>query len=594
MENKIRFLVGMGSCGIAAGAERIKELLEEKFEHSNTAAAVGTVTIEPSGCLGCCYLEPVVTMIDSSGNKSIFVAVDSNFVVEIEKQLKTGQSEVDKYRISDSDLFLLYKYPRIALKDCGNINPESIDDYIATGGYSFQNSKLKTQNSIIDEIEKSGLRGRGGAGFPTALKWKALKNQQVKKGDKKYIICNADEGDPGAFMDRSILEGAPHAVLEGMLIAGLATGASEGIIYVRAEYPLAIKRLEIAISQAQEKGLLGRGEHCSSENKFNIRLKAGAGAFVCGEETALIASLEGERGEPRLKPPFPFEKGYFNAPSIINNVETFAMVPWIIKNGGEAFSKIGVEGAAGTKVFALTGKVKKGGLVEVPLGTTVKEVIEEFGGGSKSGKEVVAVQLGGPSGGSIPKALFDTPITYSDLAATGAIMGSGGMVVMDEDACMVDMARFFLDFTVKESCGKCVSCRVGTKRMLEILEQIVDGKGEKGDDEKLLELAEDIKAGALCGLGQTAPNPVLTALKYFREEFIEHIEGKSCRAGVCKNMIKYEIDNTKCVGCTVCAIKCPTKAIHGVKKETHTISQDKCIKCGICKKVCKFGAVDKF
>ncbi|MCL2848037.1 MAG: 4Fe-4S binding protein [Firmicutes bacterium] len=582
----VRLLVGLGSCGIAAGAERIKELLAEKLGKDNN------VSIEPSGCLGCCYLEPVVTMVDNDGNTQYFVKVDEKFIIELEKQLKTGQSDVFKYLISDSDFSLLIKYPRIALRNCGKINPENIDDYIATGGY-LQRSTLNAQCSIISEIEKSRLRGRGGAGFPVARKWQALKNQSLKNGEKKYIICNADEGDPGAFMDRSILEGDPHSVLEGMIIAGLATDAMEGIIYVRAEYPLAIKRLEIAIEQAREKGFLCKGGTLPSEKGFNIRLKAGAGAFVCGEETALIASLEGERGEPRLKPPFPFEKGYFSNPSIINNVETLSMVSWIIKNGGDAFRNIGVEGASGTKVFALTGKVKKGGLVEVPLGSSVREVIEDFGGGSKSGKNLLAVQLGGPSGGCIPSDLFDTPITYEDLAKTGAIMGSGGMVVMDEDACMVDMARFFLDFTVKESCGKCVSCRVGTKRMLEILERIVEGKGEVSDDERLLELAEDIKAGALCGLGQTAPNPVLTALKYFKDEFTSHIEGKKCKSGVCKNLVRYEINAEKCIGCTLCAKKCPTKAITGEVKLPHTIMQDRCIKCEICAKVCKFDAVIK-
>jgi len=621
-DNSTRILVGLGSCGIAAGAQQIYDLLNEKFSSSaqctahsaqcatnvapnvpdrhnndnqtqlnkNNNYALSTMhcalKIEPAGCLGLCYLEPVVTIIKD--NKFfLYVNVDSDFVIELQKQIETNNSDIDKYLISDKDKALLEKYPRIALRNCGKINPENINDY----NYNAQCTSFNAQ-LLLEEIEKSGLRGRGGAGFPTATKWRALKNQPVSVGDKKYIICNADEGDPGAFMDRSILEGDPHSILEGMIIAGIATGATEGIIYVRAEYPLAIKRLEIAIEQAKQKGLLkNNNSPHSSFASFSIRVKAGAGAFVCGEETALIASLEGERGEPRLKPPFPFEKGYFESPSIINNVETLAMIPWIINNGGAAFASIGVPGATGTKVFALTGKVKNGGLVEVPLGVTIAEVVNEFGGGSKSGKEIIAVQLGGPSGGSVPAALFNTPITYNDLAATGAIMGSGGMVVMDEDACMVDMARFFLDFTVKESCGKCVSCRVGTKRMLEILERIANGKGEPGDNEKLLQLAENIKAGALCGLGQTAPNPVLTALRYFKEEFTTHIENKNCRACVCKNLARYTIEPKKCIGCTLCALKCPTKAIIGQRKQPHTILQDKCTKCGICKSLCKFGAV---
>ncbi|HEX3011422.1 MAG TPA: NADH-quinone oxidoreductase subunit NuoF, partial [Syntrophomonadaceae bacterium] len=479
---------------------------------------------------------------------------------------------------------------RIALRNCGRIDPEQIEDYISCGGYeALKKVTAMTPLEVIEEIKISGLRGRGGAGFPTWFKWDAA---QKNEGPVKYIICNADEGDPGAFMDRSILEGDPHSVLEGMAIAGYAIGASEGIVYVRAEYPLAVARVEIAIEQAHQKGFLGKNIFGTGFS-FDIKIKQGAGAFVCGEETALIASLEGKRGMPRLKPPFPAEAGYWEKPTNINNVETLANVPWIIDKGGSAFAGMGTEKSKGTKVFALAGKIKRGGLVEVPMGVSLREIIFTIGGGIKEDKKIKAVQMGGPSGGCIPASLLDTPVDYESLTKTGAVMGSGGMIVMDETTCMVDQARFFLDFTQKESCGKCVQCRLGTKRMLEILERICGGEGRPGDIELLQDIAAKVSEGSLCGLGQNAPNPVLTTIRYFREEYEAHIRDKKCLAKSCKALISYQIDTDKCKGCGLCAKKCPVNCISGDKKQPYRINQDKCIKCGNCMETCpaKFGAV---
>lgn len=579
----MKIIVGKGSCGIAAGANKVSESAEKYIKEKGLDIPV-TVT----GCIGMCYLEPIIDVVRDDGTKTTYVKVNAESVREIIDIELKGETNKD-YAISEEDGGILKKQTRIALRNCGIIDPENIDEYMAKGGYKSIEKCVgeMTRDDVINEIKVSGLAGRGGAGFPTWFKWNAAKNA---KGDKKYTICNADEGDPGAFMDRAVIEGDPHTLIEGMLIGAYAMGSDEGVVYVRAEYPLAITRLNNAIEEAREKGFLGKNIF-GSNFSFDLRIKAGAGAFVCGEETALIASLEGERGMPRLKPPFPAEKGFWQKPSNINNVETYANVPWIIANGGKAFSAMGTENSKGTKVFALTGKIKKGGLVEIPMGAKIKDVIYGVGGGIKNDKAFKAVQMGGPSGGCVPAELIETVIDYRSLAATGAIMGSGGMVVMDETTCMVDMARFFLDFTCKESCGKCVPCRLGTKRMLEILTRITEGKGKDGDIELLENLANQIKASSLCGLGQTAPNPVLTTLRYFRNEYEDHIYNKKCTAHQCKNLVKYEIDKDKCIGCTMCARNCPVNAISGKVKEAHEINQDICIKCGKCETSCKFGAV---
>lgn len=579
----MKIVVGEGSCGIAAGAAKVYSAIE------NLIGLTGS-TLTVTGCIGMCFLEPIVDIYDGGELKKRLVKVRPEDAEKIIAYVNGDENAVNDIEISDEDKLFLEKQTRIALRHCGIINPEIIDEYTAFDGYRALEKVLKTMTpeDVIEEIKISGLAGRGGAGFPTWFKWNAARQSP---GETKYLICNADEGDPGAFMDRAVIESDPHNLIEGMLIGAYAIGAKEAVVYVRAEYPLAIERLKEAIKQAEEKGFLGENI-MGTGFSCKMRIKAGAGAFVCGEETALIESLQGERGMPRLKPPFPAQSGYWYKPSNINNVETFANVSWIILNGGEAFAAMGTDGSKGTKVFALTGKIKRGGLVEIPMGKTLRDVIFDIGGGIKNGKKFKAVQMGGPSGGCIPAELLDTVIDYKALGATGAIMGSGGMVVMDETTCMVSMAQFFLDFTAKESCGKCIHCRIGTKRMLEILNRIVKGEGREGDIELLEELCYSIKDGALCGLGQTAPNPVLTTIKYFRNEYEAHINDKKCPAKSCPDLLEYTIDTDKCRGCTLCAKKCPANAISGEVKSAHKIDRDKCIKCGSCVSVCRFGAVN--
>ena len=587
---KPKILVGLASCGIAAGAQKTFDKIQELKKTDNL-----DFDLKKTGCIGMCYREPLVEIIDDTGS-FLYGEVDEQKAVEILNKHIDNNEPIKDYVVK-TDLFETVDDPfwkgqvKIALRNCGVINPEKIEEYENTEGYKAITKILKEnipREEIIKTVTDSGLRGRGGGGFPTGKKWMfTLKND----AEKKYIICNADEGDPGAFMDRSLLEGDPHSVIEGLIIGAYATGASEGVIYCRAEYPLAIKRLNIALEQARNKGYIGKNILGKEGFNFDLYVKEGAGAFVCGEETALMASVEGRRGMPKKRPPYPAEKGLWDMPTNINNVETYANVPQIILKGADFFNQYGTEKSKGTKVFALTGKINHGGSVEVPMGITIKDIIYNLGGGIKDDKEFKAVQLGGPSGGCIPSYLSDTIIDYDSVNATGAIMGSGGMVVMDESTCMVDMAKFFLDFTRKESCGKCTFCRVGTKRMLEILERITEGNGEEGDIEKLEELAHEINANSLCGLGQTAPNPVLTTVKYFRDEYEAHIHEKKCPAKSCKGLLTYTVDPEKCTGCTVCAKNCPVDAISGERKEVHEIDQEICIKCGICYTKCNFDAI---
>ncbi len=556
------------------------------------------VKIVKTGCFGLCAEGPIVVVYPEGAMYTRVEVSDVKEIVEehllkgrIVKRLLAGEKEHEDISKSLEGVDFFSRQMRIALRNCGRINPEDINEYIAFDGYKALEKVLTemTPEAVIDTMKKSGLRGRGGGGFPAGMKWDFAAKQTA---DQKYVCCNADEGDPGAFMDRSVLEGDPHSVIEAMSIAGFAIGATQGYIYVRAEYPIAVKRLQLAIDQAREYGILGDNV-LETGHKFNLEIRLGAGAFVCGEETALMTSIEGHRGEPRPRPPFPAVKGLWQKPTILNNVETYANVPVIILKGAEWFSSIGTEKSKGTKVFALGGKINNTGLVEVPMGTTLREVVYDIGGGIPKGKKFKAAQTGGPSGGCIPTSHLDTPIDYDSLIALGSMMGSGGLIVMDEDNCMVDIAKFFLEFTVDESCGKCPPCRIGTKRMLEILERITEGKGEAGDIEKLELLAKNIKASALCGLGQTAPNPILSTLKYFRDEYEAHVFDKKCPAGVCKSMMKYTVDESKCKSCGICAKACPVGCIKGEKKVPYVIDNSKCAKCGVCMEKCPFKAISK-
>jgi NADH-quinone oxidoreductase subunit F len=581
-------VVGLGTCGIAAGAEKLLNHIQAKVAEKNLS-----IDVRITGCVGMCYSEPQVELIGDNGQRYLYGHLDPRKMDTIIEKHVLGQEVVPRWlmRVDEEgsdEHALLAKQRRIVLRHCGVIDPEKLQDYVEKGGYKGLAKALEHGSEwTIQQVLDSGLRGRGGAGFPSGLKWKFTR---AAKGDQKYIVCNADEGDPGAFMDRSTLEGDPHSVLEGMAIAGFAIGASKAYIYCRAEYPLAIKRLRLAIRKAREAGYLG-DKILGTDFAFNVRLKEGAGAFVCGEETALLRSIEGRRGMPRPRPPFPAQSGLWGKPTSINNVETFGNVPWIIQNGADAFAALGTEKSKGSKVFALAGNVKRGGLVEVPMGITLREIVEEIGGGTPTGRPVKAVQMGGPSGGCVPESLFHTRIDYDEVTKTGAIMGSGGMVVMDDTSCMVDIARYFLTFTRDESCGACTPCRLGTNRMLEILERICDGKGKLEDLDLLESLGKSIMNSSLCGLGQTAPNPVLTTLRYFRDEYEEHVKDKRCRGGRCRELTTFFIDPESCTGCRVCAKQCPTDAVIGEKKKTHEIIQDKCISCGVCRDVCKYGSV---
>jgi NADH:ubiquinone oxidoreductase subunit F (NADH-binding)/(2Fe-2S) ferredoxin/Pyruvate/2-oxoacid:ferredoxin oxidoreductase delta subunit len=591
VENETVIRVCMGPAGIAANGKQVLEAFQDALSRSTSQAAVKeNCSSHQVGCLGLCARD-VLVEIHRAGTKIVYQYVKPDMVPRIVEEHIIGGTPVKEWLVDNAYDAFYKKQVKVVLSDCGRIDPEEVSAYEAIGGYEAARDVLKTwkPEEVIEEIKLSGLRGRGGAGFPTGLKWELGRKAA---GKTKYIVCNADEGDPGAFMDRAVIEGNPHTVIEGMIIGAYALGASHGYVYIRAEYPLAVERLKRALAQATERGYLGSNIF-GSNFSFDIKIKLGAGAFVCGEETALIASIEGQRGTPRAKPPFPVNRGLWQLPTVINNVETLANIPYIIKRGCGWYASYGTEKSKGTKVFALTGKIKNPGLIEIPMGITLREIIEEIGGGIESGKPLKAVQTGGPSGGCIPASMLDLNVDYESLAKVGSIVGSGGMIVVDEDDCMVNMAKYFVQFTQAESCGKCVPCRVGTKRLLETLERITSGHGRSSDIERLEKLGAGIKSTALCGLGQTAPNPILSTIKYFREEFEAHIRDKKCPAKVCKGLLTYSISEEKCKACGACLRACPSGAITGAKKVPHKIDQSKCIKCGSCFEVCKFNSVER-
>lgn len=603
-DKQAKILVGMGTCGIAAGAQEVYEAICDELRQQG----IEDVVVAQTGCIGFCAQEPLAEVILPDRTQVLYGHIDAEKARKIVTDHIAGGQVITEWAVNGGSLLpkeqqaeaeivnvgdvpFFKTQVRIALKNCGVINPESLGEYIARDGYQSLAKVLTemTPADVIEEVKKSGLRGRGGGGFSTGMKWEFAHKQPP---GQKYIVCNADEGDPGAFMDRSILEGDPHSVVEGMAIGAYAIGANKGYVYCRAEYPIAVKRLNLAISQAKEQGLLGENI-LGTDFSFDLEVRLGAGAFVCGEETALLASIEGERGEPRLRPPYPAVSGLWGKPTIINNVETFANIAPIIHRGSDWFGSIGSENSKGTKVFALAGEINNIGLAEIPMGTTLREVIFDIGGGIPEGKQFKGAQTGGPSGGCIPAEFLDTPIDYDNLAKLGTIMGSGGLIIMAEDTCMVDLARFFLDFTQEESCGKCPPCRVGTTVMLDMLNRIVEGKGEVEDLEKLKELGENIKAASLCGLGQTAPNPVLSTMRYFWEEYEEHVRDKKCRAGVCTALFQYYIIPEKCKRCGICAKVCPVKCISGDRQTPYVIDQELCIKCGACMEACPFDSIIK-